>query len=280
MAGPQIEDGYTKIANELLEAIINVNLSNYEFRVFMAIIRKTYGFNKKTDRISLSQLSDITGIKIPHICRALNKLLERNMILKNGKTKGINKDYHEWKLPIQAVPKQVKLPKQAVPNEVMKVTYTGNKKLPEQADTKEKKETIKRNSTSCQDSESPDEKPIKYLENSIPFLLANNLYKNILKNNPKQKYPNFQEWAKHIDLMIRIDKRTEVEIREIIEWCQKDSFWYANILSTAKLREKYDQLYIKMKGNKNGGQTGKHFANERTYTDEEQKRIDKKFYRE
>ena len=49
MASPQIEDGYTKIANELLEAISKVNLSSYEFRVIMAIIRKTYGFNKKSD---------------------------------------------------------------------------------------------------------------------------------------------------------------------------------------------------------------------------------------
>lgn len=134
------------------------------------------------------------------------------------------------------------------------------------------------NNTSCQSSESSDEKSIKYPDNSIPYKLSFLLYKRILANNPKQKMPNIQQWAISIDLMIRIDKRTEQDIREVIEWCQKDSFWYANILSTKKLREKYDQLYIKMKGIKNGGKPGKHFENERDYTDEERERINKKFY--
>jgi len=49
-----------------------------------------------------------------------------------------------------------------------------------------------------------------------------------------------------IDFMMRIDNRTEDDIVKIIDWCQKDSFWKSNILSTAKLREKYDQLSVKI----------------------------------
>lgn len=141
MANPQIEDGYTKIANELLEAILTVNLSNYAFRVFMAIMRKTYGFNKKTDYISLSQISDLTNIKTPHVCRAIRELTSKNMLIKNGKVKGINKNYKHWELPNQAVPNQAVPNEVILPNQVIKVTYSGNKKLPNQADTKEKKET-------------------------------------------------------------------------------------------------------------------------------------------
>ena len=44
-----MEDCYTKIPNELLEVLYQVSLSNYEFRVFLFILRKTYGFNKKQD---------------------------------------------------------------------------------------------------------------------------------------------------------------------------------------------------------------------------------------
>jgi len=29
----------------------------------------------------------------------------------------------------------------------------------------------------------------------------------------------------------------------LIRWCQRDNFWKSNILSTQKLREKYEQLY-------------------------------------
>jgi hypothetical protein len=33
-----------------------------------------------------------------------------------------------------------------------------------------------------------------------------------------------------------------------MRWCQRDLFWQGNILSTAKFREKFDQLELKMKG--------------------------------
>lgn len=85
-----------------------------------------------------------------------------------------------------------------------------------------------------------------FLPDSEEVRLAEYLLKEIVINNPKHKKPNIQEWARHIDLMIRKDNRTSGEIREVIDWSQSDSFWKGNILSTAKLREKYDQLVIKM----------------------------------
>lgn len=66
------------------------------------------------------------------------------------------------------------------------------------------------------------------------------------ENNPKCKEPNFQKWACNIDSMIRIDKRDVVDIRKIINFSQHDNFWKSNILSTAKLREKFDQLILKV----------------------------------
>ena len=70
MANPQIEDGYTKIANELLEAFSKHNFSAYETRVLMAIIRKTYGWNKKSDFISVSQNQEIKDMDRRHVSRA------------------------------------------------------------------------------------------------------------------------------------------------------------------------------------------------------------------
>jgi hypothetical protein len=46
--------------------------------------------------------------------------------------------------------------------------------------------------------------------------------------------------------MMRLDKREANDIKDVIDWCQADSFWMVNILSTNKLREKFDQLYTKM----------------------------------
>jgi len=85
-----------------------------------------------------------------------------------------------------------------------------------------------------------------FLSDSIEFRLAELLLEKIMIRNPNHKKPNLQTWAKDIDLMIRLDKRTPEDIRRIIEWCQADTFWQKNILSTGKLREKFDQLWLKM----------------------------------
>ena len=51
--------------------------------------------------------------------------------------------------------------------------------------------------------------------------------------------------------MRRIDKRTPEQIEFTIKWCQQDSFWQANILSTKKLRDKFDTLVAQIKRNNN-----------------------------
>jgi hypothetical protein len=95
-----------------------------------------------------------------------------------------------------------------------------------------------------------------FLLDSIEYKLANYLFKFILRRNSNHKKPNLQNWAEHINLMIRIDKRDPKKIKQIIKWCQEDTpdkqpegqwkGWANNILSTKKLREKYDKLFVKM----------------------------------
>ena len=87
MASPQLENGYTKIANEILDALIKWRLSPYESSILLVVLRKTYGFNKKEDWISLSQFVKATGIKKPHVCRALRMLIKQKMITKGGTPK-------------------------------------------------------------------------------------------------------------------------------------------------------------------------------------------------
>lgn len=100
-------------------------------------------------------------------------------------------------------------------------------------------------------------------DDSIELVIASELFNLILLNNPSYKKPNLQTWAGQIDLMIRRDKRTESEISEVIKWCQQDSFWQGNILSTKKLREKYDQLTMKMKSPKQAVKSTPNFGAER-----------------
>jgi uncharacterized protein YdaU (DUF1376 family) len=66
-----------------------------------------------------------------------------------------------------------------------------------------------------------------------------------LSNGSKDKTTT--RWARDIDLMLRIDKRIPDGVEKTIIFAHTDSFWFKNILSGAKLREKYDQLGMNMK---------------------------------
>ena len=78
--------------------------------------------------------------------------------------------------------------------------------------------------------------------------LAGLLYKEILHNNPQHKKPNLESWANDFRLMMEIDKREGKEIQELILFSQSHDFWYKNILSAGKLREKYDVLILEKYG--------------------------------
>ncbi len=80
------------------------------------------------------------------------------------------------------------------------------------------------------------------------FRLAELLFELIRQRNPEHKAPNLQTWARQVDLMIRVDGRTPERIEQVLRWSQADAFWSKNILSTAKLREKFDALALKMNG--------------------------------
>lgn len=100
MSSPQLEDGFIRIANELLEAILAFGFTHREMVVLLTIIRKTYGFGKKTDDISASQIGDMCKIARPHVTSTLNALALRNVITKRigqfGSIIGIQKNHRLW----------------------------------------------------------------------------------------------------------------------------------------------------------------------------------------
>lgn len=102
MANPQLKNGFTQLANEILEVLARTNLSGQEFRIILAIVRKTYGFKKKSDFISISQFKKLTGINsTARVSQLTNSLEKKNMLVINRTSGGtkkymINKDYTEW----------------------------------------------------------------------------------------------------------------------------------------------------------------------------------------
>ncbi|WP_262967372.1 replication protein [Methylobacter psychrophilus] len=100
MKSPQIQNGYTAIANELLEALVLYKFSQNEYKVIMAVIRKTYGFHKKTAVIGNSQLALMTGLQRTHVARCIRMLIERQVLVRDSSSYinglGLNKDYGQW----------------------------------------------------------------------------------------------------------------------------------------------------------------------------------------
>lgn len=103
MANPQKEDGYTAVANEILEKLVTLKLGVYEWRILLYLMRKTYGYQKKEDWISKGQFAEATGIKRVHVIRTINSLLEKRIITKTGDSQqpkyGIQKDWEKWNVP-------------------------------------------------------------------------------------------------------------------------------------------------------------------------------------
>lgn len=96
MAKPQIENGYTRIANEILEELSFAGINGSEYRVLLVVIRKTYGFNKKKDRISLSQFQLFTNMNRPQAVRTLQSLVSKRILLKENGSYSFNKNWEEW----------------------------------------------------------------------------------------------------------------------------------------------------------------------------------------
>ena len=81
-------NGYTRIPNELLEAICGCGLSGTEMRTVLYIIRRTYGYNRGFAELPLSEIGEAVGVQIPHVSRTL-KHLEQIGIIERHVSKGV-----------------------------------------------------------------------------------------------------------------------------------------------------------------------------------------------
>lgn len=106
MASPQLENGYTKIADEIFEKIaLFPDLSASMYRILLVVWRQTYGWNKKEDAISISQFMKRTHLSRRAVIYALQELeAKRILIIKRERSGrlmetniiGFNKNHDQW----------------------------------------------------------------------------------------------------------------------------------------------------------------------------------------
>jgi phage replication O-like protein O len=205
MANPQKEDGHTDIAHEIVEAIARTNFTAYETRLLMALFRKTYGWHKKEDAISLSQFSEITKISSQHCSRTLQRLELRNVIIisRNGNSNKycFQKNYERWdklQIPNEVVPNEVVpngiLPEQVVPIEDSGTTQRGNQVVPNEVVTKDSitKETIQKITTTTDEK---FKKIVNSYENNIGMINPN-IVNELIAISDEYKSEWFEEAVK------------------------------------------------------------------------------------
>lgn len=134
MASPQVEDGYTKIANELLEAIMRYPFTANELRVILFILRKSYGWREKVINLRISEIAFGTGIPKQNINRILKSLMCSSCLLCNqvdykvGISVGIQKDYDRWYKRTKKCKKVIKLITKSNQVETSHLLYKKRKK--------------------------------------------------------------------------------------------------------------------------------------------------------
>ena len=143
MTSPQLEDGFVRIANELYDQMVKAEFSKRQYKILLFVMRKTYGFNKKFDTISLSQFMESTGLDRANVSRTVNELVAAKVLLKqqhsNSQTLGVNKHYEEWSVAKTTTP-------QVLPKQQRSVAKTTTKVLPKQQPQKTRK-TIQKTNT-------------------------------------------------------------------------------------------------------------------------------------
>ena len=103
VANPQIENGYTAIANEILDNLYKLSLNGTELKVINCIFRYTFGFHRKSHKLSASFIARWGNCDSRAVKRALKKLQQdRIVICINSEQRGVtaelmfNKNYEQW----------------------------------------------------------------------------------------------------------------------------------------------------------------------------------------
>ncbi|MEQ0277275.1 replication protein [Klebsiella sp. CN_Kp100] len=253
-----LSNGYTKVANEIQKLKPRLRLSGREWQCFEAVIWLTYGWNKKQDRVTNTVIADMTGLSDTHVSDAIKSLAERKIIFsqKQGMMKivGVNTDISAWILEKPETGRKFPKTGKSFPK-------TG-KRFPKTVDTQYKNKNSIKNTSSENSYESSDSLPKRLpvvrdgaavqtpkgdkWGTADDLKAAEWIYSKVCIVAPSSKQPSWASWANDIRLMRNALEVTHQDICQTFSWANKDRFWQSNILSPAKLRDKWETLKIQM----------------------------------
>ena len=277
------EDGFTRIANLILEALSMVRINNTQTGICLFLLRRTYGWNRSEDAISLGDFAAACGTSKTYVSRQLADLLQKNIIRRVSYEPGKTPVYAfctniaEWDsecINLQALADNDREGLyECVPEDCSNKSNEAGCGLSDQTRVPgwglsdqisyglsnrirvglSDQTTPNQPQTLAEPVIAPALKTIRktmkervvYSTDTLQYQFAELLLTKILEHLPGYKKPDLQKWSKSMDVILRLDKRPPEEVKEVIIFAQEDSFWQANILSVDKLRKHYDRLNLK-----------------------------------
>jgi hypothetical protein len=172
--------------------------------------------------LSLTFLSEATGVHRRSIDRELSDLIDRNIIrvvkAEKRKTRVIkfNKNYEEW---LENTPQKVI-------------------QLPEREEKPVKKPAKKK----TYDENNQYYKMALYFHERVKTVGKEAGVEHLIKN------ANLQTWADDFRKLVEVDGMVDKKlIKKVMDWVTSHHFWRKNVLSGKKFREKFSELAISMR---------------------------------
>jgi phage replication O-like protein O len=229
MANPQFEDGYTRIANEILIALSFMRLSPNEWRLLNCIIRQTYGWQKKEDWISQSQFTEKTGIIRQNVWRTIEGLKTKKMIVigtdyNKHPRYGFQKNYELWKMPQKM---RVLMLKEIKKERERRGDVIGTDYITISKEEKKKKESDQNRLQDVSElrytKETVTKETVKKEEEEKAHALSSIIEKNPKTSEPEDTRPVFVQEQKNERLAYLHPKRSKKQHRMEIEK-QRENF--------------------------------------------------------
>jgi phage replication O-like protein O len=255
---PQLENGFIRIAtgkeeNDILMALIKANLNSTEYQIVLLIIRKTWGYGKKEDWISITQFMKYTGKGRTTIIEALNKLVRKSVLVrKSGRgvrsLYRLNKDFNTWNKLVRKTGLVRKTDKSSTENRTPLV----RKSVLRTTKDNITKETITKDNIVSNDT--IDKKSKSFGNEKVNLIL--DTYKRYFGFSPTDRKPRFvaQSMVKNIEAFIKEAKPyKQYTFEEIVE---KAFDWYSKReikgetldVVRRKVKKLFELTFNKLKG--------------------------------
>lgn len=100
-----VEGGnFTRIHNEILDALARTDITGRQFKIVLFLIRQSYGYQAKEKALGLKDFADGTGLDWRNVDKELRELVRRRIINRTGGGRGrgnkavygFNKYYEQW----------------------------------------------------------------------------------------------------------------------------------------------------------------------------------------